>query len=108
SPLLVGGAAAGHRGRRPDAEDVVPSEGLAATADEHGDVGTLPPAVGVEFVEHQEPESLSGADECPILCPRKQQLEHHVVRQQDVWWFPANGFASVTLLLPRVSREASG
>ena len=58
-PLRFAAAAARHRGGGADADDVV-AEGVTAAADEHRDVGALTPPVGVQLVEHQEPEAPRG------------------------------------------------
>ena len=45
-------ALGGHRGRCPDANGMaIGTKAVAHAAHQHGDVGTLPAAVGVEFVK---------------------------------------------------------
>ena len=81
--LIFAAAAARHGGGRADADDVV-AEGVAAAADEHRDVGALAAAIGVQLVEHEKPEPLGGSHQLAVLASGEQQLQHHVVREQDV------------------------
>ena len=83
-PIVAAAAAvARHGGGRADADDVV-AEGVATAPDEHRDVGALTAAIGVQLVEHEEPEAPGGSHEFAVLAAREQQLQHHVVREQDV------------------------
>ena len=81
--LIFAAAAARHGGGRADADDVV-AEGVAAAADEHRDVGALAAAIGVQLVEHEKPEPQGGSHQLAVLASGEQQLQHHVVREQDV------------------------
>jgi hypothetical protein len=40
----------------------------------------------VQLVEHQKAQTLRCTHELAILGTREQQLEHHVVGEQDVRW----------------------
>ena len=68
----------------------------------------MPATVGVQLIEHQELEILRRFHERPILAAGQQQLEHHVIRQQDVRRVAANRLALVAFLLPGVARETHG
>ena len=103
---VVGRAFGGHRRRGADTEKIL-VEPLPDASDEHGDVGPLPPAVGVELVEDQEPESLGVfADRLVGLVePRHDQLEHDVVGQQYVGRVLRDPIALLPGLLPGVASE---
>ena len=77
----------------------------ADPADEQGDVGALPAAIRVELVEDQEPEVGGGLDQPPLPRAREEQLEHHVVSQQDVGRVRDDRLALFVVLLARVPRE---
>ena len=117
APLILAAPAAGHRGRGADADDAAAgcgavagggavADGVAAAADEHRDVGPLAAPIGVQLVEDEEPEALGGPHQCAVLAAREQQLQHHVVGQEDVRRIVANGLAGGASFLPRVAREA--
>ena len=57
---------------------------LADAAHEQRDVGALAAAVGVQLVEDQEPQALGRLDQPFSYGPGEEQLEHHVVGEQDV------------------------
>jgi hypothetical protein len=57
---------------------------LTGPPHQHRHVGTLASPVGVEFVEHQEVQVLGGGDERSLLRPGEDQLEHDIIRQEDV------------------------
>ena len=99
------GAPARHRGRRADADDVVAAERLAAAADQQRDVRALATAVGVQLVEDQEREPLGRPHQRAVLAAGEQQLEHHVVGEQDVRRVAADRLALLALLLARVAGE---
>ena len=67
--------------------------------------GALPAPIGVQLVEHQEREPLSGPDHRPVDRAREQVLEHHVVREQDVRRVVADLVALLFGLLARVPAE---
>src|SRR5581483_12482479 len=58
-------------------------EGLPTAPHEHGDVGTLTAAIRVELVEHEEPQPTRTLDELTLVRSRENQLQHHVVGEQD-------------------------
>ena len=104
--LLFGGRpAARHRRGRAHADHAVAVEGEAASANQQGDVRALPPAIGMELVQDQEPQALGGPHQFAILAPREQQFEHHVVGEQDVRRVGPDLFPFRPLFLTRVARE---
>ena len=105
-PLVFAAAAARHGGGRADADDVV-AECVAAAANEHRDVGALTPAIGMQLVEHEEPEPLGGPHQFAVLDAREQQLQHHVVREQDVRRIAPNRLAGLSPLLPGIAGESN-
>ena len=82
------------------------AECLSAAPDQERHVCTLAAPIGVELIEDQKPQPLRGADQLSILRSGEQELEHHVVREEDVRRIAPNGFADVAFLLPRVPGEA--
>ena len=75
---------------------------LTEPAAEHGDVGTLPAAVGVEFVEDEKLEPLGRLDEPFFADPCEDQLEHDVIRENDVGRVVADLVTLLPLFLARV------
>ena len=104
-PLLVVRARPRERRRGADALDVRRLAGVADPANEEGDVGTLPAAVGVQLVEHEVREALRRADERLVVRTREDVLEHHVVRQEDVRRMRADLLALLVVLLAGESPE---
>ena len=109
--------AARHRGGGADADGTVAkgdavaggdavAESVAAAADEHRDVRALAAPVGVQLVEDEELEALGGPHQLTVLAAREQQLQHHVVRQEDVRRIVANRLADGAPFLPRIACEA--
>ena len=123
APLILAAPATRHRGGGADADDPVVegdavagsdtvaggdavAESVAAAADEHCDVRPLSAPVGVQLVEDEEPETLGGPHQRTVLAAREQQLQHHVVRQEDVRRLVTDGLADGAPFLSRVAREA--
>src|SRR5690606_29788830 len=103
-PVRVG-PLRGHGGRGADALQSLAADALADAPDEHGHVGALPTAVRVQLVEDEEPEPLGGLHELALLGPREDELEHHVVRKQDIWRVLDDGQLLLERLLARVPLE---
>ena len=90
--LPLGRAAlAGQGGRRSHAQQPRaaapargPGRGLADSAHQHGHVGALATPVGVQFVEHQKAQVPELLPQPAVEHPGEDQLQHHVVGQQDV------------------------
>ena len=83
-PLIAGVALRGHRGRRADALNVRRVAGVAEPADEQRHVRALAAPVGVQLVQDQELQAPGRLDQAPVPGPGQDELEHHVVGQQDV------------------------
>lgn len=77
-------------------------------ADQHGHVRPLPPAVGVQFVEHQELEPPGRLDQLAVAGPGQDQLQHHVVGEQDVGRLCQDRLPLVRPLLAGVPGERDG
>ena len=105
--LLVGDrSTARHRRGRTDALQVRSLAGVADPPYEQGDVGALAAAIGVQLVEHEELQPLGGVNEpLALLGPGEDQLEHHVVGEQDVRRVAQDPLALLPLLLAGVARE---
>lgn len=99
------GAAAAEGRRRPHELTRGRLEGLAGAAHEERDVGALPAPIGVKLVEHQEAEAPRPMDEGPLVLTRQDQLEHHVVREQDVGRVDDDGLLLRLALLAGVAGE---
>ena len=104
--LLFRGPATGHGGRGADTGDVVTTKRLTAAPDQEGHIGALAPAVGVQLVEDQEPQPLRRSHQFAVLGAREQQLQHHVVGEQDVRRVAADRLTGLALLLAGVAGEA--
>ena len=75
----------GHRGRSANAQEILGVELRPNAAHEHGDIRALSSAIGMQLVQYQELEILGGLDDFMILMvARENQIEHHIVREQDV------------------------
>ncbi len=103
--LVLEGTFARQRGRSADALEALGAARVADTAAEHRDVGPLASPVGVQLVEDEEAEILGGRDEVTLGGPREQQLEHHVVGQEDVGRVTEDLFARLLVLLAGVAAE---
>ena len=109
--VLRGGVGAGHHGGA-GADVHKPRRGTAflEPADQHGHIGPLPTAIGVQLVEHQEPQPAPHAiEESLVLGSDQHQLRHHVVGQHDLRWMLAEALAerlgSLTGILGERDRE---
>jgi hypothetical protein len=109
-PLLFAGVVGtGQRGGRAYTLDPGGVEGVSHPPDQHGHVGPLPAAVGVQLVEDQELKAPGGLDDGPpLLGPRQQQFQHDVVGQEDVRWGLLDLLAFLERLLAGVAGEADG
>ena len=77
--------AARHRRAGANAQQVRIAAAFAQPADQQRHVGALPAAVGVELVQYDELERrLALIDERKLVRPCQHQLQHHVVRQENV------------------------
>ena len=83
-----------HRGARSHVDQRGPGRPFLEAADEHGEIGALSAAVGMQLVEHEEAQPAGGAvEDRLVLEPDQHQLGHHVVGQQDMWRLAPNGVA---------------
>ncbi len=107
APLVLPGPLGRHGRRGADAlQGRRGPAGLADPADQERHVRALPAAVGVQLVEDQELQSLGHADQAgPVVRPGQHQLQHHVVRQQDVRRVLAQLPTLFVGLLPGVTGE---
>src|SRR3546814_7510291 len=81
------------------------SSDLPKATDEQRDVCTLTTPVGVELVEHQERQALGLVDQMlPVCVPGEDQLEHHVVGEEDVGRVPPDLRLALGALLAGVLR----
>ena len=101
-------ARAGDRGRRSDVLQAGRLELVADAATEHGDISALPASVGVELVESQELQPLRRLDDRLFRHPSEDQLEHHVVGEDDVRRIVANLATLFVGLLAGVATDADG
>ena len=74
-----------HGGRCPDADQLV-RQSLTDSAHQQRHISALASSVGVQFIEHQELQSLGVGNHLLVngVLPRQQQLQHHEVGEQDV------------------------
>lgn len=80
-------------------------QALANPPYQQRNVRTLPAAIGVQFIQHQEPKTGAVADDVAIesLLPGHQELEHHEVCLQDVRRVVGDPPALHAVLLARVA-----
>ena len=79
-------------------------QGVAHPADEQRDIRALAAPVRVELVEHQEAQALRGLDQgAALFRAGEDQLQHDVVRQQDIRRIRHNAFLLFVGLLARVT-----
>ena len=110
--LLGGiGAVSDHGGACPYMYDPIAADSRAQPAHEHRHIRSLPAAIGVELIEHQKEGHFRrglGLQKGTILGPNHHQLNHHVVREEDVGWMGAD-FLSLGLIgLTGVAGEGDG
>ena len=99
-----------HGGAGADVHQPRRGTALLEPADQHGHIGPLPPAIGVQLIEYQEPQPAPHAiEESLVLGSDQHQLRHHVVGQHDLRWMLAEALAkrlrSLTGILGERDRE---
>ena len=95
--------AGAHCGRGANTNDILSLEGLAETPDQHGYVCTLPTAISVKLIQHQELQIASSLYQMfAFTRPGKNQFKHDVVGQQDIWRIAEDRIPSLFILLARV------
>ena len=103
------GGPGGHGRAGPHHLELVAVALVTQPADQHGYVGALSATVGVQLVESEELEPLSSADEVLALVgPGQDQLEHDVVRKQDVRGLSQDPHTLVAGLLAGVAGVGDG
>ena len=83
------------------------AEELPRAADKQRNVCPLPASIRMEFIQYQEPQALRCFDQLLLVDPRQNQLQHHVVREQDVRRFGNDCIALFVALLAGVPSERS-
>ena len=84
-PLLLIGAAGGHRCTGADTQEIRVAAPLPQAAHQHGHVGPLAATVGVQLVQHQKLQlGHRPVHKDPLVGSGEHQLQHHVVGQEDV------------------------
>jgi hypothetical protein len=103
---LGSGASNRHHSRgRANAGDVLLAL-CADTPDEHSNIRALAAPVGMEFVEYEEAKILvDRISDWSLLDPRQQELEHHVVGQQDMGRVFPHALSRLLPFLTRVLTE---
>ena len=107
--LLFRGAFACHGRGRADADRRMlrVADPRLESAHQHRHIRALAPAVGVQLIEHDEPQAAAILDDLPvqIVLPRHEQFEHHEVGKQNVRRVVPDALAFVGAFLSGVSRE---
>ena len=80
------------------------------TAHQHRHIRALAPAVGVQLIQHNEPQAAAILDDLPVqsILPRHEQFEHHEVREQNVRRVVLDALPFIRAFLAGVSREGGG
>ena len=81
---------------------------LAHPSREQRHIGTLSASIGVQLVEHQELETCCPLHQWPLVDAGEDQLEHHVVGQENVGRVGDDRLTLLILLLPGVPLETDG
>ena len=78
-------------------------------AHQHGHIRSLPAAIRVEFVQNEKAQSLGCLHQrSSFVGPGQDQLQHHVVREQDVGRIGHDPLFLLVLLLSRVPFKGDG
>ena len=100
-------AAATGQGRRGAHElQAIGMQGILHPPHQQCDIGTLPAAVGVQLVQHQEAQPLCSFNQAMLLGTGQDQLQHHIVGEQDVGRVLDDLGLLGIVLLPGVGGEA--
>lgn len=95
-----------HRGRSSDALQTLRSGCITQSADQHRNVRTLPTAIGVQLVQHEELQAGGRSDQAlPLVRPGQQEFEHDVVREENVRRIREDVLAVSVAVLPGVAAE---
>ena len=77
-------ATTGERGRGADTLHRAGGQQFTHAPQQEGDIRALTATVGMEFVEDKKFEALGRSDELLFARPGEDELQHHIVREQDV------------------------
>src|SRR5438093_616492 len=83
-------------------------EQFSYAAQQERNIRSLPPSVGVKLVQHEKLQSLCRKDEFLFARPCENQLQHDVVRQEDVGRGRDDPGARLFVFLPGVTLEGDG
>ena len=105
SRIAFGGAALGSHRRRGADTDQIGIEPLPHPSYQQRHISTLAAAVGVQFIENQELQTLGITDHLLIqrILSGEDVLQHHVVGEQDIGWIVLNSLALLLAFLARVA-----
>lgn len=102
--LLVG-SLRGQGGGSPDTPEGLRARRLAQPPNQQRHIGALPPPVAMQLVENQEAQRTESPHELPIPVTREDQLQHHVVGEQDVGRIALDPVPRLEVILSRVALE---
>ena len=94
-----------HRRGRAHTHKIAGGDRVLHTSDEHGDIGALPPPVGVEFVEDEEAQIVRRFHQPVFGRTGENQFQHHIVGEQDVRWVLQNLGACLCVFLASIAPE---
>ncbi len=103
---LAPSSAGGHGGAGADRLELRIAGSLTEAAHEERNIGALSPAIGMQLVEHEELKLPGLREKRPLLRPGQHELQHHIVRQQDVGRMLADSTLLCLALLAGVAGEA--
>src|SRR5690606_2816992 len=84
-------------------------EALSYSTHQHGHVGTLPPTVGMQFIQDEKTQTLRILSNRFICCREacQYELQHYVVCQQDVGRVLGNPFSFLFLFLAGIASKCN-
>ena len=81
-------------------------EAIASPAHQHGHIRALPSTISMQLVQHNETQSARALNQLLFARPRHQQLQHDIIRQQDIRRPRQDALAFFTRFLPRIAGVA--
>ena len=99
------GSLRGEGGGGPDTAQRIRARGFAQASNQQRHIGTLTTPVAVQLVEHQEAQRTESPHEVPIPVTGEDQLQHHVVGEQDVGRVALDTLPRLVVVLARVPLE---
>ena len=107
--FITGLTYARHRGRRSHAKKMLSIQLGAKTAHEHGYVSALPTTICVQLIKDEKFKPLAVLHHDLVArMPRENEVEHHVVRKEDVRRILTDLLAFILALLARVATYRNG